>query len=79
MGRHRKEVDTSTYSGRLAESIRQRRERAGLMPEELAESLGVSRAIVFAWENGSKSPSIDKLPEIAAVLGISVRTLMPPE
>lgn len=79
MGRKRKELDLERYSHRLADSIRQRRERANLNQEELAESLGVSAATVFAWENGRMSPEWDRVPEIAEALGVKIHTLLPAE
>lgn len=79
MGRPRGEVDTSEYSGRLAESIKQRRERAGLSQEQLAEEMGVSSGTIYHWENGNASPKWNQVPALAAALGVKVHTLLPAE
>jgi len=46
-----------------ASSLRKLRGRSGLSQEELARRLGVARATVTRWENGTRRPS--KLAEIA--------------
>ena len=48
--------------------IRELRERRGLTGTELARMTGVTLPAVIGWENGSKTPTTDKLPTIAAVL-----------
>jgi len=46
-----------------ASRLRKLRGRSGLSQEELARRLGVARATVTRWENGTRRPS--KLAEIA--------------
>ena len=75
--RPRKEVDTATYTGRFAVRLKMLRERAGLSVDELAEKSGVPRATLFTWEANEKIPGIDRLPQLAESLGVSVRILMP--
>ena len=55
--------------------IRELRERRGLTGTELARMTGVTLPAVIGWENGSKTPTTDKLPTIAAVLECEVRDL----
>ena len=50
--------------------IRELRERRGLTGTELARMTAV-----IGWENGSKTPTTDKLPTIAAVLECEVGDL----
>lgn len=52
-----------------------RRER-GLTQEELGEKLGVTNKTVSRWETGKYMPDIDKLLELAGLLGVSVNELL---
>ena len=56
--------------------IRELRERRGLTGTELARMTGVTLPAVIGWENGSKTPTTDKLP---AVLECEVGDLYDPE
>ena len=55
--------------------IRELRERRGLTGTELARMTGVTLLAVIGWENGSKTPTTDKLPTIAAVLECEIGDL----
>lgn len=55
--------------------IRELRERRGLTGTELARMTGVTLPAVIGWENGSKTPTADKLPTIAALLECEVNDL----
>lgn len=55
--------------------IRELRERRGLTGTELARMTGVTLPAVIGWENGSKTPTTDKLPTIAAVLECEIGDL----
>ena len=52
--------------------IRELRERRGLTGTELAR---MTLPAVIGWENGSKTPTTDKLPTIAAVLECEIGDL----
>jgi len=73
----RKEPDTSTYSGRFAVRLRTLREKAGLSHEEVANLLETTETTVYRWEAGLRQPQISDLPNIAEVLKVKVRTLIP--
>ncbi len=75
--RPRKEIDTSTYTGRFAERLKMLREKAGLSVEELAERSGIPSPTLYRWEQGAKAPSIERFPELAAALKITVSGMMP--
>jgi transcriptional regulator with XRE-family HTH domain len=77
MSRQRKEVDTSTYEGRFAVRLKTLREKAGLTPEQVAETLETSATSVYRWEAGLRQPQIADLPRIADALGVKPRTLIP--
>lgn len=57
------------------ERLRAYRKAAGLKQEDLAVQLGVSAAAVSLWETDKAQPSIDRLPKLAAALGITVGAL----
>jgi len=75
--RHRKEIDTSTYTGRFAERLRMLREKAGLSVDELAEKSGIPKNTLYEWESDNRTPGIDRFPQIAETLGVTVRALLP--
>ena len=73
----RKEVDTSTYTGRFAVRLRSLREKRGMSVEQLAEASGIPKRTIFNWESDTKIAGIDRLPELAKALEIKTRTLLP--
>ena len=48
----------------------------GLSQEELAQLTGVSRQSVTKWETGQSAPDLDRLVELADVLGVSLDFLL---
>ena len=78
MGRPTKELDTSTYAGRVAAAIRGRRTKKKLTVEQAALKADVPEQTWYNWENGRHSPHLNQLPAIAKTLGCSIRTLLPP-
>jgi transcriptional regulator with XRE-family HTH domain len=79
MSRKRKEVDTSTYSGRFAVRLRMLRDKTGMSADEFAEKHGFARTTFYSWESGIRTPPLEELPQIAKAFGIPVRTLIPKE
>jgi transcriptional regulator with XRE-family HTH domain len=78
--RQRKEVDTSTYSGRFAVRLRALRDKTGMSADEFAEKHGFSRTTFYNWESGLRAPIIDDVLLILAEhLNVEVRTLLPKE
>lgn len=77
MGRKRKEVDESTYTGRFAVRLRKLREKAKLSVEELAEKSGVPKNSIYNWECAVSSPPVGILPELARGLGLKIKTILP--
>lgn len=77
MGRKRKEVDTSTYTGRFAVRLVYLRKKANLTVDELAEKSGIPQRTLYSWESDSKVPGIDQLPLLAKALGVKTATLLP--
>ena len=55
--------------------IKERRAALGITQEALAEQVGVGRSSVAHWETGRKTPTTDKLPDLARVLRCRVEDL----
>ena len=60
----------------LGENIRQNRRKLDLTQDELAERLGTTYQSVSRWENGTTYPDMELLPELAAIFGITVDSLL---
>lgn len=60
----------------LNENIRNYRKQMSLTQEQLAEAMGVSVATVSKWENGSVSPDVGMLAELADFFQVSVDVLL---
>lgn len=54
----------------LGERIQDRRKRLGLDQHELAKRLQVAQSSVCDWEKGNTKPRLDRLADIANVLGV---------
>jgi len=72
MARPRKEIDTSTYSGRFAVRLRALRDKTGMTVTELSVEAGIPASTLQTWEIGQKSPTIEKLPSLAKALGVPI-------
>ena len=61
----------------IAQRIRNRRKEIGITADELGNRVGVSRATVFRWENGSiEKLDVNKMVPIAEALHTNVRYLL---
>lgn len=63
----------------LGNKIARKRKELGLTQIEFAERLSVTRQTVSRWEAGSVLPDIDKIADIAAILGVSCDYLLKDE
>lgn len=54
------------------EKIRELRKAAGMTQEDLAKSIGVKRAVISKYENGTVIPPISKIEKIAAALKVNI-------
>lgn len=59
----------------LGHRIEQLRKERGLTLADIATQLGVSKPTVWAWEKGKARPIEDRLPAIAAALGVEPSVL----
>lgn len=60
----------------LASRIAEKRKALGMTQIEFAEKMHVTRQTVSRWENGTVMPDIDKIGEIADLLGVSCDYLL---
>jgi transcriptional regulator with XRE-family HTH domain len=75
-------VDTSRYSGRLAERLTSLRVAAGLSVDEFARAItkagySVKEPTIYSWEQGRSSPHVEAFPAIAKVLKIAPGDVLP--
>ena len=61
---------------KIGTRIAQRRKELGYTQQKLAEKLNISFQAVSKWENGSASPDISLLPEIAYILNTTVDAMV---
>lgn len=55
--------------------LRPRRKAAGMTLQDVAAAMGCSINAVALWERGGSLPTVDKLPQLARLLGCSVDDL----
>ncbi len=60
----------------LGHRVRTLRREKNLSVRELAEQAGVSASYVYAIESGARGSNLKKLGKIAAVLSVSISTLI---
>ncbi len=60
----------------MGTKIAGKRKDLGLTQQDLADKLAVTRQTVGRWETGSVLPDIDKISDIAALLGVSCDYLL---
>ena len=63
----------------LSEKILYCRKRAGMSQLDLSDALGVSRQAVSKWETGESNPDVTKLPQMAALFGVTTDYLLSDE
>jgi len=82
VGRKRKAVDQSSYSGRVASQLVRLREEAGLSVDEVVEKVNkagyeVSIATLKHWENNRIKVNIDAIPYLAKSLKVKPHDIWP--
>jgi transcriptional regulator with XRE-family HTH domain len=80
----RKEIDTSTYSGRVAQRMRDLRTERGWTVKDLAErvkldSEPIAQQTLHNWDRGKRKIDPDFYPAIAKAFGISLNRFLPKE
>jgi len=78
--RPRKEIDLSTYEGRVAERLKILRLKSKLTAREAAARLGITEKTIFHWEAGRSSPHVAEFPKISEVYRLKkIKDLLPNE
>ena len=62
-------------SEQFSRNLRRLRLAKGLTQEQVAQQLGVTYQAVSKWENGTNTPDIALLPEIASLFGVTIDAL----
>lgn len=60
----------------IGKIITDRRKSLGLTQQALAEKLSISFQAISKWENGTSCPDVTLLPRLAAVLNVSIDSLL---
>ncbi len=84
MPRPKKQADLDTFAGRFGARLRELREKKNWTVDQFrmrleSEGLTVSNSIIYNWEGGHRTPNLDVLPMLAAVYGLTPRTVLPAE
>ena len=59
----------------LKDTLKDYRARRGFSQTQLGDRIGVTRQAISQWEKGTAVPSIEKLQQLSAVLGVSMDLL----
>lgn len=60
----------------IHENIKQLRKSNGWTQAELAERLGTSQKVITSYETGVKTPPVGRLPDLAAVFGVTIEEII---
>lgn len=55
--------------------VKEFREQLGLTQQDLAAAVGITQGLISSYENGTKAPSVQILPVLAAALRASIDEL----
>lgn len=83
----KKEIDESTYSGRIAARMRELRTAKGWTVAELLERVNtalpkadrIAQQTLHNWDQGKRKIDPDYYPAIASAFGLSTRGFLPSE
>lgn len=83
----RTEIDTSTYSGRVAQRMRDLRTEKGWTVADLLERVNrllpaemrIAQPTLHGWDRGLRKIDPDYYPAIAAAFGKSIKAFLPTE
>ena len=71
------DLDSNEFRKAVGQRIRQKRLEMNYCQQGLAESVGVSVSCISCWENGLNCLTLDCLYEVARVLYVHPRELLP--
>ena len=60
----------------IHENIKRLRKSKGWTQTELAQHLGTSQKVITSYETGVKTPPVGRLPDLAAVFGVSIEEII---
>ncbi len=62
----------------FGDRLRKLRKKKGLIGQQVADKLGISKQQYSHYERGRHAPTVANLPLLASALGVSVRVLVKP-
>jgi transcriptional regulator with XRE-family HTH domain len=60
----------------IHENIKRLRKSNGWTQAELAQRLGTSQKVITSYETGVKTPPVGRLPDLAAVFGVTIEEII---
>lgn len=83
----KKEIDISTYSGRIAQRMRDLRAKKGWTVADLLERVNrdlpedarIAQPTLHGWDQGKRKIDPDYYPAIASAFGLSIKGFLPTE
>lgn len=60
----------------FGENLKNLREMKGMSQAELADDLGVTRALIAQYETGAKAPNVNLAAKIAKEFGVTIDAMM---
>jgi transcriptional regulator with XRE-family HTH domain len=69
---------TKDRSRAIHGNIQRLRTSLGLTQAQLGDRVDADKTVVSHWERGESAPAIERLPAVAAALGVTVDALLAP-
>ena len=61
---------------KISKFLKNEREESNFTQQDVAEKLGVSKAIISKWECGKAYPSLEYLPKLSELYGVSINEII---
>ena len=61
---------------KISKFLKNEREESNFTQQDVAERLGVSKAIISKWECGKAYPSLEYLPKLSELYGVSINEII---
>mgnify|MGYP004633024613 CR=1 FL=1 len=61
---------------KISKFLKNEREESNFTQQDVAEKLGVSKAIISKWECGKAYPSLEYLPKLSELYGVSINEIL---
>lgn len=61
---------------KISKFLKNEREESNFTQQDVAERLGVSKAVISKWECGKAYPSLEYLPKLSELYGVSINEIL---